>query len=145
MIVAILFVCGCSRIIFPADSAQILAVELIGGRSHWNFMSVVLRSLIEKGHNLTIFSPFTDIDYCGVNCSLIDTSKDYPTTSSINFMILKTLGSTEQLISQSANITRHRCNTIYNNNEINKILTAKNSSGYEILIIEPMATECAHT
>ncbi|KAF0739134.1 UDP-glucuronosyltransferase 2B2-like isoform X1, partial [Aphis craccivora] len=128
---------------FPADSAQILAVELIVGKSHWNFTSAVLRSLIEKGYSLTIFSPFTDIDYCGVNCSLINTSKDYPTTSSINVMVLKTLGSTEQLIYQSVNITRHRCNTMYNNNEINKILTAKNSSSYEILIIESMAIECA--
>lgn len=55
-------------------------------------------------------------------------------------MILKTLGSTEE---HQDIILRHRCNTMYNNNEIKKILTTKNSSGYEILIIEPMATECA--
>ncbi|XP_025198644.1 UDP-glucuronosyltransferase 2B2-like isoform X2 [Melanaphis sacchari] len=144
MIIAILLVCGCSTIILPADSARILAVELTGGKSHWNFMSSVLRSLLEKGHNLTIFSPFTDIDFCGVNCSLIDTSKDYPTTSSTNFLtILKTLSSTVKLISQSVNITRSRCNNMYNNNDINKILTVKNNSDYEILLIEPMATECA--
>ncbi|XP_060853251.1 UDP-glucosyltransferase 2-like [Rhopalosiphum padi] len=143
-IITILFVCGWSTIILPADSARILAVELTGGRSHWNFMSSVLRSLIEKGHNLTIFSPFTDIDFCGVNCSLIDTSKDYPTISSISFVnVLTTYSSITQLISQGVSFTRSRCDAMYNNNDINKILTVKNNSGYEILIIEPMAGECA--
>ncbi|XP_060863378.1 UDP-glucosyltransferase 2-like isoform X2 [Metopolophium dirhodum] len=144
IIIAILVLCGCSTIIFPADSARILAVELTGGRSHWNFMRSVLQSLIEKGHNLTIFSPFSDIEGCGVNCSLIDTSKDYPNTGPINLAtVLKTLSSTVSLISQSVNFTRNRCNAMYNNTDINKILTVRNNSDYEVLIIEPMATECA--
>lgn len=144
IIIAILVLCGCSTIIFPADSARILAVELTGGRSHWNFMRSVLQSLIEKGHSLTIFSPFSDIEGCGVNCSLIDTSKDYPTIGSMNLStVLTTLSSTVSLMSHSVNFTRNRCNAMYNNTDINKILMVRNNSDYEVLLIEPMATECA--
>lgn len=42
------------------DTLQILAIENVAGKSHWNFMSAVLRSLTDVGHNVTVFTPFPD-------------------------------------------------------------------------------------
>ncbi|XP_022181664.1 UDP-glucuronosyltransferase 2B2-like isoform X2 [Myzus persicae] len=44
----------------PASSARILAVETVGGKSHWNFMSGILRALVNDGHSVTVFTPFAD-------------------------------------------------------------------------------------
>lgn len=41
-----------------ADAANVLAVETMGGMSHWNFMSGVLRALVDNGHAVTAFTPF---------------------------------------------------------------------------------------
>jgi glucuronosyltransferase len=42
------------------DALEILAIETASGKSHWNFMSAILRSLSENGHNVTAFTPFSD-------------------------------------------------------------------------------------
>lgn len=49
----------------PVDAANILAVETIPGKSHWNVMRSVLRALTERGHTVTVFTPFVDGDRDG--------------------------------------------------------------------------------
>lgn len=56
----------------PAECVRILAVETIGGKSHWNFMSAVLGSLADNGHNVNVFTLFLDgnrANYTEVNIS----------------------------------------------------------------------------
>ncbi|CAI6344887.1 unnamed protein product [Macrosiphum euphorbiae] len=44
-----------------ASSARILAVKTVEGKSHRNFMSGILRALVNSGHhNVTVFTQFTD-------------------------------------------------------------------------------------
>lgn len=59
----------------PVENARILAVETIGGKSHWNFMSAVLLSLTDAGHGVTVFTPF--LDGQRVNYTEVDTSKTF--------------------------------------------------------------------
>lgn len=39
-------------------AAKILAITPIGGTSHWNVMSSVLEVLLNRGHSITVVSPF---------------------------------------------------------------------------------------
>lgn len=41
-----------------ANGAEILAITPIGAASHWNVMSSVLEVLINRGHKITVVSPF---------------------------------------------------------------------------------------
>lgn len=144
--VLVLAVFGCTEMLAPAKSARILAVELAGMRSYWNFMSSVARSLMESGHDLTIFTPFTDMDGCGENCTLIDTSKDF---SSVNLVgmdlvtLLSSYGAITPSITNFVNNSRMRCNSMYDNEDFKKILNTGDGSGYDVLLIEPMVSECA--
>ncbi|CAI6348056.1 unnamed protein product [Macrosiphum euphorbiae] len=58
------------------EAARILEVETTAGKSHWNFMSSVLRSLTDAGNTVTVFTPFPDGDRA--NYTEVDTSGDYP-------------------------------------------------------------------
>jgi len=44
----------------PGNTARILAIETFVEKSHWNFMSTVLRALTDNGHNVTVFTLFLD-------------------------------------------------------------------------------------
>lgn len=146
VIMLVLVVFECTAMFAPAESARILAVELFGGKSHWNFMSSVARSLLESGHDLTIFTPFTDMDGCGENCTLIDTSKDF---SSFNFVgmdfvtMLSSWVPTTSSVFQGVDHSRTRCNYMYENDDLKKNLIAGEGSGYDVLLIEPTDSECA--
>lgn len=109
-------------------------------------MSSVARSLVEGGHDLTILSPFTDMDGCEENCTLIDTSEEF---SSVNFVgmdlatVLSKYSAATWSITQYVTNSRMRCNSMYENNVFRKILTTGNGSGYDVLLIEPTVSECA--
>lgn len=40
-------------------AAEILAITPIGAASHWNVMSSVLEVLINRGHKVTVVTPFS--------------------------------------------------------------------------------------
>lgn len=44
----------------PVDAANILAVQSIAGKIHWKVMRTVLRALTDRGHTVTVFTPFAD-------------------------------------------------------------------------------------
>lgn len=143
---SVLVVFGCTAMFAPAESARILAVEMFGGKSHWNFMSSVARSLLESGHDLTIFTPFTDMDGCGENCTLIDTSNDFSSFSFVGMDFVTMLNSwvpTTSSVAQGVNHSRTRCNYLYENGDFKKILIAGEGSDFDVLLIEPTDSECA--
>lgn len=49
-----------SRIPVIIEDARILSVETVGGKSHWNFMSSIIRALVDNKLNVTVNTPFTD-------------------------------------------------------------------------------------
>lgn len=74
--VFLIFSTFCGPRLQPMGIASILAIETIAGKSHWNFFSSVLRSLWDKGHNVTVFTPITEGNR--ENYTEIDTSGDLP-------------------------------------------------------------------
>lgn len=57
----------------PGWAANIQAVETVPGYSHWNFMSVVLRVLMDRGHRVVAFTPYLSRRTPG-NDTEVDTS-----------------------------------------------------------------------
>lgn len=137
---------GCVSMSVPIESARILAIETAGGRSHWNFMSSISSSLMKSGHDLTVFAPYADMDGCDVNCTLINTSENNPfEMRNVHLSAaLDTFSPIAPFMRLSVHFTRSKCNAMYGNSDIERILKAGNgSSGYDVLLIEPMAGECA--
>lgn len=49
---------GSLAVASATNAAEILAITPIGGTSHWNVMSSVLEVLLNRGHKVTVVSPF---------------------------------------------------------------------------------------
>lgn len=60
MISIVIFTLVSCTCIQSGNTARILAIETFAGKSHWNFMSAVLRAMTDNGHNVTVFTPFVD-------------------------------------------------------------------------------------
>lgn len=72
----LIFSTFCGPRLQPVESASILAIETIAGKSHWIFFSSVLRSLMDKGHHVNVFTPISKGNR--ENYTEIDTSDDLP-------------------------------------------------------------------
>lgn len=150
LIITMWTVFGCLTIMsfVPSEPARILAVELSGSMSHWNFMSSVARSLIAGGHELTIFTSFANMDGCRDNCTLVDTSKDFASFKARDLSfgsVVKSFSFITSFVKLASNITRMRCDSIYNNSDIRSMLqTADDRSvDFDVLLVNPMMGECA--
>lgn len=131
----------------PSESARIMVVELTGGISHWKYMSSIARSLLAGGHELTVFAPFANMDGCRDNCTLVDLSRDFASHSIRNMSYGKATESFTSIASFMAtyvNITRSRCDVMYNHREIRKTVQAAEyrSTVYDVLLVDPRGFEC---
>jgi len=129
-----------SRILAPVEGARILAVETIGGKSHWNFMSAVLRALVDNGHNVTVFTPFSDGNR--ENYTEVSTSDE-----SMIFLdgeleeLMDKYGNPIKLLLQMTEMSRHFCDVVYQNTKMIEVLT-NTRSDFDVVLIEPMFSEC---
>lgn len=124
-----------------ADGARIIAIEMAPAKSHWNFMSGVLRSLTDAGHHVTVFTSFVggerenyvEVDMSGVLPRMVNND---------------TLDSIEQFshplwsIRIGAKISRDLCNGMYENERLQNILDTGTDSGFDAIIIEPLWNDC---
>lgn len=125
----------------PVDALKILAIENVSGKSHWNFMSAVLRSLTDVGHNVTVFTPFPDGDR--VNYTEVDVSKDLPMKVAMDAEeIFMTFSKNRVMIPFIINMARYYCDIIYEQRDMKEILNG-GKSNYDIIITEIIASECA--
>ncbi|CAI6346251.1 unnamed protein product [Macrosiphum euphorbiae] len=121
------------------NALQILAIENVAGKSHWNFMSAVLRSLTDNGHNVTVFTPFPD----GNRANYTEVYLDLP--SKVEMDIEETLnvfGKPTAIIPILMNMTRYFCNIAYEQRDMQEILNG-GKSNYDIIFTEVVASECA--
>lgn len=127
--------------VLPVDNAKILALETTAGVSHWNFMSAVLKSLTEAGHNVTVFTPFPDGDRA--NYTEVDTSKEFP--MNINRDIIKMINNYSQpmqLMKIWTPFIRTLCDIVYGNNKLAEIMSDHRKHDYDLIIMEPFAMDC---
>lgn len=125
----------------PVNALQILAVEYIPGKSHWNFMSAILQTLVDNGHNVTVFTPFPEGDR--VNYTEFDLSNDLPMKVAMNAVeIFQTFSKTSIMLPLMMNMSRKFCEIVHEKHQMKNILENADSN-YDIVITEILVTECA--
>ncbi|VVC33548.1 UDP-glucuronosyl/UDP-glucosyltransferase [Cinara cedri] len=125
----------------PTEAANILAVQSFSGKSHWNMMSGVLRALTDRGHNVTVFTPFVDGDR--KNYAEVDMSRELKPLISVNIkLIYNVVRNPAVFLSNLINRTRSDCNAIYGHPRMTDILTAASPSDFDAVVTTVMGTEC---
>jgi len=124
----------------PVEGARILAVETVGGRSHWNFMSAILRALVDNGHNVTVFTPFTDGNRENYTEVSISTEATVLLDGELEDLIDK-YSDPYKLMGQVAKMSRHFCDVVYQNSEMIKVL-ANGRSDFDVIVIESLYSKC---
>ncbi|KAL5234812.1 hypothetical protein ACI65C_002222 [Semiaphis heraclei] len=123
------------------ETARILAIEPVAGKSHWYFMSSVLRSLTEAGHTVTVFTPFPDGNR--TNYTEVDTSLDLPIRLNMDVMqTIQNLGEPFKLIDIMSKMVRFYCDANYSNRKLADLMASGIRNQYDLLIIEPLGFDC---
>lgn len=130
--------CGAS------DAARILAVETMGGMSHWNFMSGVLQALVDNGHAVTAFTPFpggrprdnyTEVDISRELLPVRDTRLD-----SMVRLWRVNLGNVFRWV----RFSRHKCDHIYGSPAMRHVLRRADLGRrpFDAVVVEPFLSDC---
>lgn len=131
----------------PTDSARILAVESIAGKSHWNFMRAVLRALTDNGHTVTVFTPFPDGDRA--NYTEVDLSPVFPIKLDLDVSeIIEKFIDPRSIVPLCVVISRTLCDAIYDHDRMKDILQNGDQSGdgsnneFDVILVEPLGSDC---
>ncbi|KAL5240578.1 hypothetical protein ACI65C_007988 [Semiaphis heraclei] len=128
----------------PITAMNILAIEPITGKSHWNFMSALLRALTDSGHHVTAFTPLPDgerINYTEIDISSEISALDVGIDSKF---IMENFRKSTVMIPLVMNWTRCICDIINEHPKMKDIILngGEDSSGYDLIIVERAASEC---
>lgn len=130
-----------SRVLQPTQCANVLAIGTVAGRSHWNFVSSVLRALTDNGHNVTVFTPISDGNRA--NYTEVDTSNNLPKKVDVNFEdVKKILNDPVKVMITGTAIARLYCNIVYESEQLNEILQGNGQIEFDVILIEPIWADC---
>lgn len=136
--VVLTFIGSCIQ---PVENARILALTIVGGKSHWNFMSEVLKVLTDNGHSVTVFTPFLDGNR--ENYTEVDLSKEYSVIIDVKLIeLMKAYGSATATLDIYMHLSRRQCNTLFANSKLKEILKNGPQSNFDLVLIEPLASTC---
>jgi len=125
----------------PAGAANILAVQTIAGKSHWNVMRAVLRALTDRGHTVTVFTPFTDGDRPGYTEVDVFEQAVVFLAMDATFLIEK-FGSVRNTMPSMVNFSRPSCDTTYGHRRMADIMDGAADRKFHLVVTEPMVSEC---
>jgi len=125
----------------PIAAMNILAIEPLTGKSHWNFMSALLRALTDSGHRVTAFTPLPDEER--INYTEIDISKEMSAmdVGIDSHFVLENFRKSSVMIPLVMNWTRCICDIINEHPKMKDILNSEKSD-YDLIIVERAASEC---
>ncbi|XP_001948259.2 UDP-glucuronosyltransferase 2B15 [Acyrthosiphon pisum] len=125
----------------PIAAMNILAIEPLTGKSHWNFMSALLRALTDSGHRVTAFTPLPGGER--INYTEIDISKEISAmdVGIDSHFVLENFRKSSVMIPLVMNWTRCICDIINEHPKMKDILNSE-KSGYDLIIVERAASEC---
>jgi len=140
----VLLIAAC-RWVSPVENARILAVQTVGGKSHWNFMRGVLRSLTDAGHNVTVFTPFPDGDR--ENYTEVDLSKELPVKTNLNLKrLMEIFGLPVTYFKVLTDLDSKYCDAVYKNRQFNQVLNGGDGGdldqNFDLIIMEPRNLDC---
>lgn len=127
------------------DGARILAVQTVAARSHWNFMSAVLRALTDAGHHVTAFTSLSDgsrENYTEVNTS--DTVLRLQENDVLP--MLHAAGSAFAFVRVVTGLNRLFCDMVYRNPRLGDVMHGVNhtrtASQFDVILVEPFGLDC---
>ncbi|XP_026805704.1 UDP-glucuronosyltransferase 2B15-like [Rhopalosiphum maidis] len=126
----------------PITAMNILAIEPVTGRSHWNFMSALLRALTDNGHRITAFTPLPDgerINYTEIDISNEISAMDVGIDS---HFVMENFRKSTVMIPLVMNWTRCICSIIYEHPKMKNIILNNKQFDYDLIIVERAASEC---
>ncbi|XP_060862529.1 UDP-glucosyltransferase 2-like [Metopolophium dirhodum] len=141
IVVFILFFTISNFWILPVENARILAVETLGCKSHWNFMSAVLRSLTDTGHSVTVFTPLLDGDRD--NYTEVDLSNNFPILMAKDMTAtLAVYGHPIVYMNKKTGLNRRYCDSVYGNRRFNDVIRGEYNEDFDVIIMEPLSVDC---
>ncbi|CAH1722244.1 unnamed protein product [Aphis gossypii] len=140
----VLLIAAC-RWVLPVENARILAVQTVGAKSHWNFMRGVLRSLVDAGHNVTVFTPFPDGDR--ENYTEVDMSKEFPVKTNLNLkQAMEIYGRPVTYFYMLTASDSKYCDTVYKNRQFDQLVHDGNGGNserkFDLIIMETRNLDC---
>lgn len=129
-------------------AANILAVETVPGRSHWNFMSAVLQVLAKRGHKVVAFTSYPSIagaEDADGNYTEVDTSAVLlQHTGEKASHVLGDYSRLSYIVPSVVRWSRNFCDAIYSMKEIQAIMANRTETAakFDLLVIEPLGSEC---
>jgi glucuronosyltransferase len=104
-------------------------------------MSSVLRSLVDAGHSVTVFTPFPDGDR--ENYTEVDTSHDFPMKLDLDVLqTIKDFAEPFTLIKMIPSMAKYYCDVIHGNQKLTEVLAPGARDRYDLLVIEPLGVDC---
>ncbi|CAI6355963.1 unnamed protein product [Macrosiphum euphorbiae] len=142
--ICLMYTFMCSWIL-PAETARILAIESIAGKSHWNYVSSIVRVLSKNGHQVTVFTPFPEGDRD--NYTEVDTSIDHGQngTEFVPMDLIDTMALWSHPMSMIKFLRTQRtvlCDQVYKNDQLKKLIEDNETSNFDVLMIENVGYDC---
>jgi len=123
----------------PAGASNILAVQTIPGKTHWNVMRSVLRALTDHGHTVTVFTPFIDGDRDGYK--EVNVSGNLEVRVGINISLITSTQSTRTVIAYIVNTTRTNCGVIFDHPQMQEVLSGR-SPLFDVVFADAIWSDC---
>ncbi|XP_025423697.1 UDP-glucuronosyltransferase 2C1-like [Sipha flava] len=122
----------------PVDGAHVLAVQTVPAKSHWYFMRGVLRALADRGHRVTVYTPFPDRAAAAHgNYTEVDTLSEYgdQVIVGMDLTTVATLARPLFMVPFMGKTSRFIC-------DIMDGLRLSDAGPYDVFIAEPASCEC---
>jgi len=104
-------------------------------------MSSMLRSLVEVGHNVTVFTPFPDGDR--TNYTEVDTSNDFPMKLDLDaIQMIRDCGEPFTLVKAISTMPRYYCDMLHGSQKLIDLLASETRDHYDLLLVEPLTFDC---
>ncbi|KAF0753347.1 UDP-glucuronosyltransferase 2C1-like isoform X1 [Aphis craccivora] len=129
-------------------AANILAVETVPGRSHWNFMSAVLRALTDRGHSVVAFTsyPSQQSPTSGHgNYTEVDTSAVlHRHAGERASRVLSDYSRLSYIVPSVVRWSREFCDAVYDMEQVRALMVngTDTAARFDLLVTEPLGSEC---
>lgn len=125
-----------------AAGARVLAVETVVAKSHWHFMKGVLLALADRGHRVTVYTPFPDASSATVNYTEVDTSAEFGAgLAAVNMdgaVVVPLFRRLSSLLPFMVDGSRFMCDAT------DRLLDGRGGrdDAFDVFVTEPLSSEC---
>lgn len=128
-------------------AANILAVETVPGRSHWNFMSAVLQALTDSGHKVVAFTSYPS----SANTSGSDNYTEVDTSAVLRrhageraSRVLADYSRLSYIVPSVVRWSRQFCDAVYDMEQVRALMAngTETTARFDLLVTEPLGSEC---